>query len=324
MTKHIFKRILAAFATIFVVITISFFMVRFMPGDPLQHIVGQEEYYYLLEKDPGELDFIAEKYGLNDSYGVQYVRYLKSIVTMDFGIAYSNKQPVLDNVLKSISWTVRLSIPTWILGGIFGAVFGVIAGWKPGKLFDSIMTPIALFLNTVPSNCIGVLALVVFAYNLKWVPISGMTSGMTTGWERTLDIFHHMVLPLSILILFRTASDFMTMKSSVSQIRKEDFTTTAESKGLPERKVLFRHVIKNAMLPYVTSMCMQMGSLLSGSMMIESIFGWKGMGQLFYQSVSNHDFPTAQLCFLVSAFCVVMANLISDIVIAFIDPRIAS
>ena len=116
----------------------------------------------------------------------------------------------------------------------------------------------------------------------------------------------------------------MTMKSSVSQIRKEDFTTTAESKGLPERKVLFRHVIKNAMLPYVTSMCMQMGSLLSGSMMIESIFGWKGMGQLFYQSVSNHDFPTAQLCFLVSAFCVVMANLISDIVIAFIDPRIAS
>ena len=88
--------------------------------------------------------------------------------------------------------------------------------------------------------------------------------------------------------------------------------------------VLFRHVIKNAMLPYVTSMCMQMGSLLSGSMMIESIFGWKGMGQLFYQSVSNHDFPTAQLCFLVSAFCVVMANLISDIVIAFIDPRIAS
>ena len=89
-----------------------------------------------------------------------------------------------------------------------------------------------------------------------------------------------MALPLSIMILFRTASDFMTMKSSVSQIRKEDFTTTAESKGLPERKVLFRHVIKNAMLPYVTSMCMQMGSLLSGSMMIESIFGWKGMGQL--------------------------------------------
>ena len=133
MTKHIFKRILAAFATIFVVITISFFMVRFMPGDPLQHIVGQEEYYYLLEKDPGELEFIAEKYGLNDSYGVQYVRYLKSIVTMDFGIAYSNKQPVLDNVLKSISWTVRLSIPTWILGGNLWCGIRCYSGLEAGK-----------------------------------------------------------------------------------------------------------------------------------------------------------------------------------------------
>ena len=324
MARHLLKRLMVALLTIYVVITISFFMVRFMPGDPLQHLVGQEEYYYLMEHDPAELEFLKEKYGLNDSYGVQYLRYLKSIATLDFGIAYSNKQPVLDNVLTSISWTLRLSVPTWIVGGILGAVLGTIAGWRPGKLFDSIMTPIALFLNTVPTNCIGVLALVVFAYNLRWFPISGMTSGMTTGWARTMDILHHMALPLAIMILFRTAGDFMTMKSSVSQIRREEYATTAIAKGLPDRRVLFRHVLKNAMLPYVTSMCMQMGSLLAGSMMIESIFGWKGMGQLFYQSVSNHDFPTAQLCFLVSAFCVVMANLVSDVVIAFIDPRITA
>ena len=241
---------------------------------------------------------------------------------MDFGIAYSNKQPVVENVLNCMSWTIMLSIPTWIVGGLLGGILGVIAGWKPGKLFDSIMTPIALFLNTVPSNCIAILALVVFAYNLRWVPIGGMTSGMTTGWARTADILHHMALPLSILILFRVSGDFMLMKSSVSQIRREDYTTTARAKGLPERKVLFRHVMKNALLPYVTSMCMQMGSLLSGSMMIETIFGWKGMGQLFYNAVSNRDFPTPQLCFLISAFCVVTANLVSDLIITVIDPRV--
>lgn len=316
------KRLLGALLTIYVVITVSFFMVRFMPGDPLQHLVGQEEYYYLMENDPVELERLAEKYGLNDTIGVQYLRYLDNVIHMDFGIAYSNKQPVVDNVLKCMSWTLILSIPTWIVGGLLGGILGVIAGWKPGKLFDSMMTPIALFLNTVPSNCIAILALVVFAYNLRWVPIGGMTSGMTTGWARTVDILHHMALPLSILILFRVSGDFMLMKSSVSQIRREDYTTTARAKGLPERKVLFRHVMKNALLPYVTSMCMQMGSLLSGSMMIETIFGWKGMGQLFYNAVSNRDFPTAQLCFLISAFCVVTANLVSDLIITVIDPRV--
>ena len=316
------KRLLGALLTIYVVITVSFFMVRFMPGDPLQHLVGQEEYYYLMENDPAELERLAEKYGLNDPVGVQYLRYLENVIHMDFGIAYSNKQPVVENVLNCMSWTIMLSIPTWIVGGLLGGILGVIAGWKPGKLFDSIMTPIALFLNTVPSNCIAILALVVFAYNLRWVPIGGMTSGMTTGWARTADILHHMALPLSILILFRVSGDFMLMKSSVSQIRREDYTTTARAKGLPERKVLFRHVMKNALLPYVTSMCMQMGSLLSGSMMIETIFGWKGMGQLFYNAVSNRDFPTAQLCFLISAFCVVTANLVSDLIITVIDPRV--
>lgn len=322
MAKLWLKRLLGALLTIYVVITVSFFMVRFMPGDPLQHLVGQEEYYYLMENDPAELERLAEKYGLNDPVGVQYLRYLENVIHMDFGIAYSNKQPVVENVLNCMSWTIMLSIPTWIVGGLLGGILGVIAGWKPGKLFDSIMTPIALFLNTVPSNCIAILALVVFAYNLRWVPIGGMTSGMTTGWARTADILHHMALPLSILILFRVSSDFMLMKSSVSQIRREDYTTTARAKGLPERKVLFRHVMKNALLPYVTSMCMQMGSLLSGSMMIETIFGWKGMGQLFYNAVSNRDFPTAQLCFLISAFCVVTANLVSDLIITVIDPRV--
>ena len=322
MAKLWLKRLLGALLTIYVVITVSFFMVRFMPGDPLQHLVGQEEYYYLMENDPAELERLAEKYGLNDPVGVQYLRYLENVIHMDFGIAYYNKQPVVENVLNCMSWTIMLSIPTWIVGGLLGGILGVIAGWKPGKLFDSIMTPIALFLNTVPSNCIAILALVVFAYNLRWVPIGGMTSGMTTGWARTVDILHHMALPLSILILFRVSSDFMLMKSSVSQIRREDYTTTARAKGLPERKVLFRHVMKNALLPYVTSMCMQMGSLLSGSMMIETIFGWKGMGQLFYNAVSNRDFPTAQLCFLISAFCVVTANLVSDLIITVIDPRV--
>jgi len=320
--RRILRKILTSILTVFVIITISFLMVHFMPGDVIKHLIGTEDYYYLLENNPEELERVIVKYGLNDPLHVQYIKYLKSIATMDFGVSYTNNQPVLSNVLKCCRWTLLISVPTLIFGGIFGAVLGIIAGWHPGGKFDVIMTPVALFLNTVPSNCIGILMLVVFSYKLRIFPISGMTSGMLTGAAYVKDLLLHMALPLIIMILFRTFGDFMTMKSSVSQVRKEDYTTTAAAKGLPDKKVLFKHVMRNAMLPYMTSMCMQMGGLLSGSMIIETIFGWKGMGQLYYTAVLNRDFPTAQLCFLISAVCVVAATLLSDIVISLIDPRI--
>ena len=320
--RHILKKVLTSILTIYVIITISFLMVHFMPGDVIKHLIGTEDYYFLLENNPEELERVITKYGLNDPLHIQYLKYLKSIATMDFGVSYNNNQPVIYNVLKCCKWTLLISVPTLILGGVFGAVLGIIAGWHPGGRFDMIMTPISLFMNTVPSNCIGILMLVVFSYKLRIFPISGMTSGMLTGAEYVKDLLLHMTLPLIIMVMFRTFSDFMTMKSSVSQVRREDYTTTAAAKGLPDRKVLFKHVMRNAMLPYITSMCMQMGGLLSGSMIVETIFGWKGMGQLYYQAVTNRDFPTAQLCFLISAVCVVLATLLSDIVIALIDPRI--
>ncbi|BDF70290.1 ABC transporter permease [Oscillospiraceae bacterium] len=319
---HLFKKAVIAILTVYVVITVSFLMVRFMPGDPLVHLVGQERYYELLEDSPAELERIAQRYGLNDTLWEQYVTYLKSTVTLDFGIAYSNKQPVLDNVLERAGWTLVLSVPTFILGGLLGAALGVLAGWKPGGLFDKIATPIMLFLNTVPTNCIGILFLVAFAFKLGWFPVNGMTSGGLSGLAKAADILWHAALPLTLLVLFRTAGNFLLMKSNVSQIRGEEYITTAYSKGLGERKVLFVHVVKNAMLPFVTSLCMQFGGLLSGSMILEVIFGWRGMGNLFYTAVSSRDFPTAQLCFMISAVCIVAGNLLGDVVIAAIDPRI--
>lgn len=322
MARRIIKKILIALVTIWAVVTISFLMVRFMPGDPLEHLVGQERYYDLLRESPAELEKIAQRYGLNDSLWEQYLSYLHSIVTLDFGVAYSNNQPVMDNVLYRAGWTLVLSVPTFFLGGLFGAVLGVMTGWKPGGLLDRAATPVMLFLNTVPTNCIGVIFLVVFAFRLGWFPVNGMTSGGLTGLAKVLDIAWHATLPLTLLVMFRTAGNFLLMKSNVSQIRGEDYITTAYSKGLADRRVLFRHVVKNAMPPFVTSLCMQLGSLLSGSMLLEVIFGWQGMGNLFYTAVNARDYPTAQLCFMISAVCIVAGNLLSDVIIAAVDPRI--
>ena len=322
MTRHIAQKIATAFVTIYVIITISFFLVHIMPGDPVIHLVGQEEYYYLLDNDPETLNKLIARYGLDDSLPVQYGKYLKNIVTLDFGPSYTNQKPVVSNVLTASKWTLLLSSPTWIIGGLLGALFGVIAGWKPGKLFDKIMTPILLVVNTIPSNCLCLILLIFFAYRMKLFPINGMVSPGVEGMARVQSILQHMFLPLIIMILYRTSGDFMLMKSAVSQVRSEEYIMTAESKGLPSKRVLFRHVMKNAMVPYATSFCMQFGGILSGSMIIEVVFGWKGMGTILYNAVSNRDFPTAQFCFLLSAVLVVFSNLISDIINAAIDPRI--
>ena len=214
-----------------------------------------------------------------------------------------------------------LSVPSTI-SCVLGAVLGVYAGIHPGGRFDRITTPFFLALNTIPSNCLSLLLLILFAYKLRWVPISGMVAPGVEGMARAASILRHMVLPLSILVAFRTAGDFMLMKSTVSQIRDEEYVLTAHSKGIGKRKVLFRHVLKNAMVPYSTSLCMQLGSLLSGAMIVEVVFGWRGMGQMMYNAVSKRDFATAQFCFLLSAVCVVLSNWLGDIVNAAIDPRI--
>lgn len=213
MTRHIAQKIATAFVTIFVIITISFFLVHIMPGDPVIHLVGQEEYYYLLDNDPETLNKLIARYGLDDSLPVQYGKYLKNIVTLDFGPSYTNQKPVVSNVLRASQWTLLLSIPTWIIGGLLGALLGVLAGWKPGKLFDKIMTPILLVVNTIPSNCLCLILLIFFAYRMKLFPINGMVSPGVEGMARVQSILQHMFLPLIIMILYRTSGDFMLMKS---------------------------------------------------------------------------------------------------------------
>lgn len=322
MLEQLLRRGGVALVTIFIIISISFLFVRFMPGDPLVHLVGQEEYYYLLETAPEYLDDISEKYGLNDTLGVQYLKYLRSIAMLEFGHSYANHRPVLKNVITASKWTLLLSIPTLIISGILGGICGVIAGWNPGKLFDKISTPISLLVNTIPTNCMSLMLLILFAYRLRLFPINGMVSAGVTGSGRIMNILWHIILPLTVLIMSRSASNFMLMKSAVSQVRKEEYTLTAISKGLPSRVVLFRHVLRNAFLPYLTSMFLQIGGLLSGSMIVEVVFGWKGMGLLMYNAVQSRDFPTAQLCFLISAVMVVLSMLASDIINTVFDPRI--
>ena len=181
MFKHILKKTLIAIATIWLIITISFTLVHTMPGDPIIFLIGEEEYYYLLDNNPAYLEQVTEKFGLNDDLPTQYARYMKSVLTLDFGLSYTNQKPVIENFRSAAYWTLLLSVPTLIISCILGAVLGIHAGIRPGGLFDRIATPFFLFLNTIPSNCLSLLLLIAFAYKLKWVPINGMVSPGLSG-----------------------------------------------------------------------------------------------------------------------------------------------
>ena len=320
--KIIINRILISIGTIFLIITISFFLVNSMPGDPLVNIMGDEEYYKVKNSNPELLTEIAEKYGLNESLPQRYFKYLKSILTLDFGYSYVKNQPVLDVALYRLKWTLLLAVPATILSAFIGGWLGIAAGWNSGGALDRIMTPLALVMNTIPTNCVAIIVLAIFAYRLRWFPISGMTSGGLVGWAKARDVLWHMALPLLVMVLSRSCGNFIHMKSYVTQIKSEEYILTATAKVVKRSRILRRHVLKNCFLPYITVLCMQFGHIVSGSIMVEVVFTWVGMGDMMNSSISSSDFPMMQLCFLITAVCIVLSNIAADVLYVVFDPRI--
>jgi peptide/nickel transport system permease protein len=315
------KRLLEALFIIFCIVTINFLLIRFMPGDPVVHIIGEDEYLRLEGEAPEVIEQVRHEYGLDRSLLVQYTTYLQKTAHLDFGNSYRTKLPVLKTVAFRMRWTLLLTIPAILISSVLGGFLGLRAGWRKGGLLDSVCSPIMLLLNTIPTNCMAILFLLFFSFHLGKFPISGITSGGLSGFRKAVDILWHMTLPLSVLTLLRTSSYFMLMKSTVQTIRDEEYITVARSKGFSQERVLLRHVLKNALCPYLTSVCMQFGHILGGSMMVEVVFSWKGMGTLIYDAVTTKDFPILQTCFLFIGICVVVFNLLADVLNLAIDPR---
>lgn len=320
--NYLLKRLGEGLFIVLCIITLNFFLIRFMPGDTVRHILGEEEYLNLMSTAPEKIEEIRAEYGLDKSYPEQYLAYLNKTIHLDFGNSYRTKSPVLSTIMFRAKWTLWLAVPTIILSGILGGISGLYCGRNSGGKADSILSTLALLINTIPTNCLAIVFLVVLAFQLGLFPISGITSGGLSGWKKTMDIFRHMQLPLIIMVLYRTASNHLLMKSTAIQVNQEEYLDTAVSKGMTEHRLLYRHMLKNTLCPYVTSLCMQFGNILAGAMMVEIVFSWKGMGTLIYDSVNAKDFPMLQACFLFIGICVVAFNFLADVLYTVIDPRV--
>jgi peptide/nickel transport system permease protein len=320
--KKIAGYFIKALALIMVVISINFALINFMPGDPIVLILGEQEYFRLLSSHPEVLNEVIAQYDLDKPLILQYFTFLKNTLTFQFGKSFIDGQNTIDLVLFRMQWTLLLAFSSIIISALIGGALGVLAGYYKGSKLDGVMTFVFLFLETIPANCLALIVLLIFGFQLRWFPIGGMASGGLRGFAQILDIAYHMTLPVAVLSVFRTSTNFLMVKSFVSQIREEEYIITATAKGIPKNVLLRRHILTSILVPYATILCIQFGFIFSGSMLIEIVFSWRGMGMLIYRAVMTRDYPTIQLCFLVTSTCVILFHFIGEVLAWKLDPRI--
>lgn len=318
------KKMLEYLCILLIVVSLNFLLIHLMPGEPLLHILGEEDYYYLLYQHPDHLAALGAAYGLQEPLWVQYVQYVKSIGSLDFGTSFVQQGTVLEIILRHARWTLTLVLPAIVIAAVLGILLGGYAGWTRGGRIDTIFSFLSTALYTVPENSVAILLLVGFSYQLGWFPVGGIRSGQETGWGSGIDTVWHMLLPLSVLVLYKTVYNFFILKSSIVEIRREEYMITAYAKGLSDFSVFWRHGLKNALLPYLTVLCLQFGHAVAGTMLLEVVFSWQGMGILVYQSVLAKDIPILQGCFLLLSVGVLGFNFLADLLYVVWDPRIGT
>ena len=316
MLKFVGKRILQAIPMLLAVSIIIFALIQAMPGDPL------DMYLENPNATPEAIERIKEAHGLNDPIHIQYLRWLQGVLTGDWGVSIMTRRPVIGLIGERVIPTLQLTGTSFLIALLMAVPIGVYCAIHKGKAFDNIATPLTFFGISMPSFWFGLILQLVFAVGLGWLPVAGRTSITGADAGSALDIARHLVLPSIVLSLIYFASWTRYTRTNFLEVLGQDFIRTARAKGLHERKVLFVHALRNALIPMVTVIMLDIPVIFSGAVITERVFAWPGMGTLFYDSISKHDFPILMGILMVNAFLVILANLLADILYALLDPRI--
>ncbi|WP_353097355.1 nickel ABC transporter permease [Tissierella praeacuta] len=304
MIKYIIKRLLYLLPVLFGVSFIVFTLLYITPGDPAKMMLGEQA-------DAQAITSLREELGLNDPFLVQFGNYIKKIFTKgDIGTSYSTKRPVLTEILEVFPNTVKLAIASTIVAIIIGILFGIISAVKQYSLLDSLITLLALLGISMPMFWVGLLMILLFSVKLGWLPPSGLTS------------MKSMIMPAIALGAQSIAVLTRMTRSSMLEVIRQDYIRMVRAKGQSEKVVIFGHAFKNALIPIITVIGLQFGSLLGGAIITESVFSIPGLGRLMIESIKNRDFPVVQGCVLFIAVTFSIVNLIVDLLYSYVDPRI--
>ena len=308
--------------TLWGMLTIIFFLPRAMPGDPLQELVNPNSGEYALSEETRAQ--LASYYGLDRPMWAQYTGYLASMARGDFGWSITQNTPVSQLIAEHLPWTLLLMIPSICIATLISLLIGTHSGWVRNSPVDRSLLVSFLTLNTLPAFLIGALLLLLFGARLDWLPLSGARTAFKLYHslsEQIGDIVIHLILPLAALTLSMAGRDYLLMRNSIITVLGEDFMLVARGKGLPETNLKYRHAMRNALLPVFTRFTMQVGTAITGAVLIETLFAYPGMGRLMFTSVASRDYPVLEACFLLSGVAMLLSNLIADLNYAWLDPR---
>lgn len=305
---------------ILVTISLNFLLPRLMPGNPLVLLAGEDA--ALL---PPEIRAqILQDAGLNQPLWEQYVAYLGDLATADWGYSYRQKRPITDILAERLPWTLLLTGTSLFLATLFGVTFGVLAAWRRGQHADLGILSIFIFLQSLPSFWLGMIFIAIFAAQLGWFPTFGAQTAWLrlTGWDRVWDVAKHLVLPVATLTLVSVPGTFIITRYAMLDVLKEEYIRVARAKGVPTRLLMFRHAIRNALLPVVTVFMLNLGFVVSGATVVETVFSYPGLGRLLFEAVLNRDYPVLQASFLLITLSVIAGNILADFVYPILDPRV--
>ncbi|MCB0112451.1 MAG: ABC transporter permease [Caldilineaceae bacterium] len=284
-------------------VTVLVFLLVYLSGDPARLLAP-------LDASPEDVARIARLYGLDQPIPVQYWNFLKGAVRGDLGVSYRYNQPALDLVLQKLPTTLQLALFSLGLTIVLGIPLGILAGTRPNSALDwgvSVLTFVGI---SIPSFWLGILLILAFADRLRWLPSSG---------EGT---FLHILMPGVTLAIYSIGLVSRLVRATLIDVLQQDYIRTAKAKGLAQRLILYRHALRNAMIPTVTVLGLQLGGLLGGSVVVESVFAWPGVGWLMLQGIQNRDLPLIRAVVLVVGIGFVLINLLVDLLYSFLDPRI--
>ncbi|MAH11506.1 MAG: ABC transporter permease [Acidimicrobiaceae bacterium] len=317
--KQIAARIAWSVGLILAVIVMCFSLVHLAPGDAALVIAGDSG-----AGDPELIEQIREDLGLDDPYLVQLSRYVGDVASGDFGTSYRFNEPVTSLIGDRIWPTILLVTTALLFAIVIGVLVGVFTARRPESPVSHGVTVFSLVGYSMPVFWTGYLLIIAFASNVRWFPVAGMRDVRFEGnrFEEWLDIAHHLVLPALTLGLIYLAQYSRLSRASMLEVLQSDYVRTARAKGLAERKVVYKHALRNAVIPVITIAGLQFGALLSGALLVETVFNWPGLGRLAADSVFQRDAPVLLGVLICSAVLVVVINILTDVVYRMIDPRI--
>jgi len=317
----ILKRLAYAGGLIFAVLTINFVLIHAAPGDPAMVIAGE-----MGGADQATLASIRKTYGLDRPLPEQYATYVGRALRGDLGQSYLYNVAVTDLILQRLPATVLL-VATALLAAIaVGTAVGVWASRRPQGLGSSAVTVLSLVGYSMPTFWTGILLVILFGKVFPIMPIAGMRDVRVFGgwWVTSLDVLHHLVLPAFTLAIVYMAQYSRLSRASMLEVLGADYVRTARAKGLSERVVVWKHALRNALMPVVTIAGLQFGNLVSGAVLVETVFSWPGLGTLAFDSILGRDYPTLLGVLFFSSVLVIVANQLTDLAYRWIDPRLRS